>query len=127
MQIVVSNLLPDPVNEAVEGPPPKGPGRRFVFSKKLVLERLDASTPGGGLPPNPPQRHAGTYSGLVTTLRVAEPNDVFLQPDSYLFNYEVVFRLTDLANTRLPKGQITAHGVFYLSGGQFQSIEPPNR
>ena len=72
MQIVVSVLLPDPVNEAVQGPPPKGPGKRFVFSKNLVLERLDNNTPGAGLPQSPQQRHAGTYSGLVTVLRVAK-------------------------------------------------------
>jgi hypothetical protein len=124
MQIVVRNLLPDPVNEGYPGRP--GPGRRFVFSKNLVLERIDASTPGSGLPSDPAQRHAGTYSGLVTVLRAAEPNDVFVQPGSYLFEYDVVYRFAALANTPLQKGQITAHGVFNLSGGQFQPIEPPN-
>lgn len=124
MQIVVSNLLRDPVNDELPGPP--GPGKQFVFSN-LVLDRIDASTPGVGLPPDPAQRHAGTYSGLVTVLRVAKPNDDFLQDGSYLFNHEVVYRFTDLANRPLPKGQITAHGKSYLSGGQFQSIEPPNR
>lgn len=127
MRIVVSNLLPDPVNLEVAGLPESGPGKRFVFSKNLVLDRIDASTPRDGSPQNPSRRHAGTYSGLVTVLRVAEPNDTFLQPGSYLFNYEVVYRFTDLANTPLRKGQITAHGVFYLSGVDFQPIEPPNR
>jgi hypothetical protein len=129
MQIVVSVFLPDPVNEAVQGPPPKGPGKRFVFSKNLVLERLDNNTPGAGLPPNPQQRHAGTYSGLVTVLRVAEPNDVFLQPGTYLLYYEVVYRFVALANTPLQKGQIAAHGVFYgfAVGGQLQTVDPPNR
>jgi hypothetical protein len=131
MQIVVSVLLPDPVNEAVQGPPPKGPGKRFVFSKDLVLERLDNSTPGPGpldLPPDPLQRHAGTYSGFVTVLRVAEPLDVFLQPGTYLLNYEVVYRFTALANTSLQKGQITAHGVFYgfAVSGHLQTVDPPN-
>jgi hypothetical protein len=129
MQIVVSNVLQDPVNEAVKGPPPKGPGKRFVFSKNLVLERLDNNTPGAGLPQSPQQRHAGTYSGLVTVLRVAKPNDVFLQPGSYLLNYEVVYRFTALANTPLQRGQISAHGVFYgfAVAGHLQSIDSPNR
>ena len=65
MQIVVSVL---PVDQSIPGPP--GPGHR-VFSKNVVLERDDASTPGNGLPTNAQQRRVGSYSGLVTTLRVA--------------------------------------------------------
>jgi hypothetical protein len=129
MQIVVSVLLPDPVNEPVQGPPPSGPGKRFVFSKNLILERLDNSTPGNGLPQNQQQRLAGSYSGLVTVLRVAQANDPLYPQGSYLFYYEVVYLLNAVQNTPLQQGQITAHGLFYgfAAGGQLQPLNPPNR
>jgi hypothetical protein len=129
MEILVSNLLPDPVNEPVQGPPPSGPGQRFVFSKNLVLDRIDDSTPENGLPQTPEQRLAGSYSGLVTVLRVATASDPFYQSGSYLFQYEAIYRFDAVANTPLQKGQIAAHGVFYglvNSSGQFQPLDPPN-
>jgi hypothetical protein len=116
MQIVVSVLLPDPVNQVIPGPPGQGPGKRWVFSKNLVLERLDNNTPGNGLPQNPQQRLAGSYSGLVTTLRVAAANDPIYQAGSYLFQYEAIFKFNAVANTPLQAGQITARGVVSLAG-----------
>lgn len=105
MQIVVSVLLPDPVNERIPGLPDEGPGQRWIFSKNLVLERHDNITPGNLMPQQPELRLAGSYSGLVTTLRVAQANDPFYQPGSYLFQYEAIFKLDAVADTPLQKGQ----------------------
>jgi hypothetical protein len=79
-----------------------------------VLERYDAKTPGNGLPANAQQRRAGSYSGLVTTLRVAAANDLLYQPGSYLFQYEAIFKFNAVANTPLQAGQVTARGIVYL-------------
>jgi hypothetical protein len=75
-----------------------------------MLERLDNNTPGNGLPQNPQQRLAGSYSGLVTTLRVAAANDPIYQAGSYLFQYEAIFKFNAVANTPLQAGQVTARG-----------------
>jgi hypothetical protein len=82
MQILVTTLIPDPFNGSYPGPP--GPGQRFIFTKNLVLQRYDNNTPGNGLPPNAQNRLAGSYSGVVTTLRNATANDPFYAPGSYL-------------------------------------------
>ena len=130
-QILVTTVPPDPFNGSYPGPP--GPGQRFIFTKNLVLEGLDNNTPGNGLPQDPQNRLAGSYSGVVTTLRVAIAGDLLYQSGSYLFQYEAVYRFNTVANTPLQRGQITAHGVFYglvvstPSGRQFQPLEPPNR
>jgi hypothetical protein len=42
------------------------PGKRFIFSEYLRLERYDDSTPGSGLPENEDDRLAGTQSGSLT-------------------------------------------------------------
>ena len=65
---------------ATEVPGPIAPGKRFVFSDDLVLERYDDSTPGSGLPQNQNQRLAGTKSGVLTIVRIAAANDRFFRP-----------------------------------------------
>jgi hypothetical protein len=128
MQIVVKTLCPDPVSKPVQGPPPSGEGKWFVFSKNLALERLDNNTPGDGLPLNQQQRLSGSYSGIVTTLRVATATDFLYHSGSYLFQYEAIYRFNAVQGTPLQQGQITAHGVFYgaVVNNQFQPLEPPN-
>ena len=54
-----------------EVPGPIEPGKRFVFTNNLRLDRYDDSTPGSGLPQDPNDRMAGTHSGIVTIVRVA--------------------------------------------------------
>jgi hypothetical protein len=59
---------------------------------------------------------AGTYSGVVTTLRVARANDLFVQPGSYLFQYEAIFKFNAVSSTPpLQNGQVIARGVVYLA------------
>jgi hypothetical protein len=106
-------LPPDPFNGSYPGPP--GPGQRFIFTKNLVLQRYDNNTPGNGLPPNPQNRLAGSYSGIVTTLRNATASDLLYAPGSYLFQYEAIFKFNAVANTPLQMGQVTARGVVYLA------------
>jgi hypothetical protein len=94
-----------------------GPGKRFVFSDDLVLERIDNKTPGNGLPKKAKNRRAGTHSGFVTTLRGAKKNDVYLPPKSELLQYEATYRLTPVAGNPPPgmqKGQITVGGVLLI-------------
>jgi hypothetical protein len=69
---------------ATEVPGPIAPGKRFVFSDDLVLERYDDSTPGSGLPQNQNQRLAGTQSGVLTIVRIAAANDRFFPANSRL-------------------------------------------
>ena len=52
-------------------PGPIEPGKRFVFTNDLRLDRYDDSTPGNGLPSNADDRRAGTHSGVETIVRVA--------------------------------------------------------
>jgi hypothetical protein len=128
MQILVKTLSPDPVSKPVQGSPPSGEGKWFVFSKNLALERLDNNTPGDGLPLNQQQRLSGSYSGIVTTLRVATATDFLYHSGSYLFQYEAIYRFNAVQGTPLQRGQI-AHGVFYgavVNNNQFQPLEPPN-
>jgi hypothetical protein len=88
-----------------------GPGHRFVFTNDLALERYDDSTPGNGLPLDPLQRRAGTHSGVLTLVRLADPNDEFFPDDSRLFQYEGTYRFNTLDDTPLQKGQVTARGL----------------
>jgi hypothetical protein len=119
MEIVVS-VKATPVQAVYPGQP--GPGKRFVFSDNLVLEEIDGKKPGpGGLPPDEQDRHAGTHSGVVTTLRIAAANDAYLPGGSELLQYEATYRLNAVpANPpyALQAGQVTAQGVLLIRNGQ---------
>jgi hypothetical protein len=129
MQILVS-VFNTPVAEFVKGSNLAGPGHRFVFSDDLVLEQYDNSTPGNGLPQNPNQRRAGTHSGFVITLRIAQAGDNFFPQDSFLFQYEGTYRFNTVANTPLMRGQVTARGVLHGNldnQGNFTPLDGPIR
>jgi hypothetical protein len=118
MEIVVS-VKATPVQDVYPGP--AGPGKRFIFSDDLVLERIDNKTPGSGLPPLEQDRRAGTHSGVVTTLRIAAANDAYLPGGGELFQYEATYRLNAVpANPphALRAGQVTARGVVLVQNGQ---------
>jgi hypothetical protein len=84
---------------------------RMSYSSGTTTTRQE-----NGLPTNAQQRRAGSYSGLVTTLRVAAANDLFYQAGSYLFQYEAIFKFNTVASTPLQSGQVSARGVVYLAG-----------
>jgi len=81
MQILVRVVSPPVVAEFVPGP--GGPGKRFVFSEDFLLERYDGAAQNNQL--------AGSHSGFVTTLRIAEANDRLYPEDGYLFQYEGIY------------------------------------
>jgi hypothetical protein len=68
-----------------EVPGPIDPGKRFVFTNNLRLDRYDDSTPGSGLPVDPNDRLAGTHSGIVTIVRVVQAGDPLFPAGSVLF------------------------------------------
>jgi hypothetical protein len=111
---------------ATEVPGPIAPGKRFVFSDDLVLERYDDSTPGSGLPQNQNQRLAGTQSGVLTIVRIAAANDRFFPANSRLVQFEGTYKFNTLDDTPLQKGQVTAQGVL-LFGSNNNQLEPPVR
>jgi hypothetical protein len=90
MEIVL--LVTGTVSDEVPGP--RRPGKRFVFSDDLVLERIDNRIPGNGLPQEPQDRRAGTHSGSVTVLRIAAADDKYLPGGGELFEYEGTYALT---------------------------------
>jgi hypothetical protein len=98
-----------------EVPGPIGPGKRFVFTNNLRLDRYDDSTPGSGLQ-DPNDRMAGTHSGVETLVRVVEPGavDPFFPSPSLLFQYEATYKFNALDDTPLQKGQVTAQGLFLV-------------
>ena len=103
-------------------PGPGGPGKRFVFSEDFLLERYDGAAQNNQL--------AGSHSGLVTTLRIAEANDRLYPEDRYLFQYEGIYRFNTVPNTPLQRGQVTARGVLHgtLAGaGNFAPLDGPIR
>ena len=102
------------------------PGKRFVFSDDLVLERYDDSTPGSGLPQNQNQRLAGTQSGVLTIVRIAAADDRFFPANSRLVQFEGTYKFNTLDDTPLQKGQVTAQGVL-LFGSNNNQLEPPFR
>ena len=89
-------------------------GKRFILTEDLGLEEYDDRTPGNGLPQDELQRRAGTHSGVVTLVRVTQPEDHFFPVPSLLFQYEATYKFNDLANTPLRKGQVTGHGLFLI-------------
>jgi len=111
-----------------EVPGPIEPGKRFVFTNNLRLDRYDDSTPGSGLPQDPNDRMAGTHSGVVTIVRVAAPVDKFFPSPSLLFQYEATYKFNTLDDTPLQKGQVTAQGLFLVDNVEdFNALELPIR
>lgn len=103
MQIVLK-VTAQPVQEFYPGP--FGPGKRFIFSDVLVLEKLDTRTPGNGLPQAEQDRLAGTHAGFITTLDDGDP---------YQLQQEGTYRLSAVAG--LLAGQVTVRGIFLATGG----------
>jgi hypothetical protein len=111
-----------------EVPGPPSPGKRYVFSDDLVLERYENSTPGSGLPQNQQQRLAGTQSGIITVVRGAAAGDRFFPSGTYLLQYEGTYKFNTLNNTPLQQSQVTARGGFLVDNLQdFTRLEQPNR
>ena len=113
-----------------EVPGPIEPGKRFVFTNNLRLDRYDDSTPGSGLPQDPNDRMAGTHSGVETLVRVVEPGavDHFFPSPSLLFQYEATYKFNTLDDTPLQKGQVTAQGLFLVDNVEdFNALELPIR
>ena len=102
------------VDETLPGP--RGPGKRFAFGEDLVLQRIDNRTPGNGLPQSEQNRRAGTHSGFITVLRIAEAGDNFFPVGTELLQYEATFLLNAVAG--LMSGQVTTRGVLTLLPGQ---------
>jgi hypothetical protein len=107
-------------------PGPIEPGKRFVFTNNLRLDRYDDSTPGSGLPEDPNDRMAGTHSGVETIVRVVEPGavDPFFPSPSLLVQYEATYKFNALDDTPLQKGQLTAQGLV-LVDSDFNALETP--
>jgi hypothetical protein len=111
-----------------EVPGPVEPGKRFVFTNNLRLDRYDDSTPGSGLPQNPNQRSAGTHSGVITIVRISGPGDPFFPAGSVLFQYEATYKFNTLDDTPLQKGQVTAQGLVLIDNVEdVNALEPPIR
>ena len=111
-----------------EVPGPIEPGKRFVFTNNLRLDRYDDSTPGSGLPQDPNDRLAGMHSGVETIVRVVEPGavDPFFPSPSLLVQYEATYKFNALDDTPLQKGQVTAQGLV-LVDNDFNALELPIR
>jgi hypothetical protein len=115
-------------DKGFEVPGPIEPGKRFVFTNDLRLDRYDDSTPGSGLPLDADDRRAGTHSGVVTIVRVAELGDLFFPVPSLLFQYEGTYKFNTLDDTPLQKGQVTARGLFLIDNvDDFNALETPIR
>ena len=99
---------------ATEVPGPIAPGKRFVFSDDLVLERYDDSTPGSGLPQNQNQRLAGTQSGVLTIVRIAAANDRFFPANSRLVQFEGTYKFNTLDDTLCRRVKSPHKGSFCL-------------
>jgi hypothetical protein len=109
-------------------PGPIEPGKRFVFTNNLRLDRYDDSTPGSGLPQDPNDRMAATHSGVETIVRISGPGDPFFPPGSVLFQYEATYKFNALDDTPLQKGQVTAQGLVLIDNVEdVNALEPPIR
>jgi hypothetical protein len=107
----------------VELPGPAGPGKQFVFSDDLVLERIDNEIPENGLPKLEKDRRVGTQSGLLTVLRIAAGNDAFYPKNSLLIQYQGTYKFNALTGTPLRKGEVTARGLLFLDKNH-KPLEP---
>jgi hypothetical protein len=114
MRILLRLISPPVVAEFEKGSKP-GPGHRQIFSEDFGLEEYD------GVAFNRPL--AGSHSGFVTTLRIAKANDRLYPKDSFLFQYEAMYRFNGVPNTPLQKGQVTVRGVFFTDSN-FTPVEP---
>ena len=60
---------------------------------------------------------AGTHSGFVTTMRVAEAGDKLFPKKAELFQYEATYQFDGTQPHNIPtaflKGQLTVRGVFW--------------
>jgi hypothetical protein len=111
-----------------EVPGPIEPGKRFVFTNDLRLDRYDDSTPGNGLPQDPNDRMAGTHSGVETIVRISGPGDPFFPAGSVLFQYEATYKFNTLDDTPLQKGQVTAQGLVLIDNVEdVNALETPIR
>jgi hypothetical protein len=97
--------------------PPGGPGGRFFFHETLVLEEIDSKTPGHGLPTGEAERHAGTHSGIGTTLRYVDAGDPYFPGGGPLVQAESTFKLNAVGGA-LQGGQITTRGVQHYRDGK---------
>jgi hypothetical protein len=104
---ILLRVTKDVGTDTDDGP---GVGHRFVFTNDLALERDDDSTPGNGLPVNVAQRQAGTHTGVLMVVRIADANDDFFPDGSQLVQYEATYKFNTLDDTPLQKGQVTARG-----------------
>jgi hypothetical protein len=106
MQIVVNVL--EPSLDVRDYPGPNGLGFRVIFTEDLELVSIDGN-------PQPAQTPGGTHSGVVMKLRNATANDFFF-PDNELWQYEATYVFEAVSANlpaALPKGQLTAKGVFW--------------
>ena len=121
MEIVL--LVTGTVSDEVPGP--RRPGKRFVFSDDLVLERVDNRIPGNGLTQEPQDRRAGTHSGSVTVLRIAAADDKYLPGGGELFEYEGTYALTSCTPGK--RYAITGGtGAYATARGQSTQTDSPN-
>jgi hypothetical protein len=120
---ILLRVTKDVGTDTDDGP---GVGHRFVFTNDLALERYDDTTPGSGLPVNVEQRQAGTHTGVLMVVRVADPNDDFFPDGSQLVQYEATYKFNTLDDTPLQKGQVTARGLLLFDSDD-NVLEPPIR
>jgi hypothetical protein len=98
-------------------PGPFGPGKTFVFSDNLNWRSID-NVPVAGA--------AGTHSGTVRVLRIADRKDAVFAKGIEVLEYEATWALNavNYGGKHLGAGQVTARGVFYLNDQQ-KSPPPP--
>jgi len=102
-EILVS-VFATPVDQKIN-PGPPGPGRRFVFSLDLQLDKFK------GQEQHPPP-HVGTYSGIVTVLREPDANDNFYKNRGVLVEYQSTYKFE--AVVPIEAEEITEQGVLYF-------------
>lgn len=95
----------------------------MILSSSATTTRRREMAPND-LPQNPAQRLAGTHSGILTLLRIAQAGDRFYPQGALVIQYQGTYRFKTLPHTPLQKGQVTARGVsvFKANGDPF---EPP--
>ena len=113
-----------------EVPGPIEPGKRFVFTNNLRLDRYDDSTPGSGLPqdPNRPDGRHAFRNRDHRPRRCTRVSTPFSRARSLLFQYEGTYKFNTLDDTPLQKGQVTARGLFLVDTvDDFNALELPIR
>jgi hypothetical protein len=86
-----------------------------------VLEKYDGEGQNNQL--------AGSHSGFLTTLRIAEANDRLYPEDSFLLQYEGIYRFNTVPGTPLQRGQVVARGVLHgnITPNGFTPLDGPIR